>query len=128
VAVYESPSPVSRGLAEEALTAALAGREHTAEPNVVLVGLALYDSDRAFVEQWCLRVARESLDLGLVATASLCLGHLARRFGRLEVESVSLVRQLALRPDLDSRAADALDDVTFFLTDPLTATDTTRGP
>lgn len=106
------------GLADEALTAALEGTDQALEPSSVLVGLALYDDDRVFVERWCCRVARDSADLWLVATASLCLGHLARRFGYLEPQSVVLVRQLAERPDLDGRVLSALDDVTFFLEEP----------
>ncbi|MBL7623593.1 hypothetical protein I7331_30940 [Frankia sp. AgB1.8] len=115
---------MSHVLAAEALTAALAHRLHTLEPNAVLVGLALHDGDAVFVERWCRRIARESADLRLVATASLCLGHVARRFGDLEPASVALVRQLAERPDLDSRVLTALDDVTFFIADPPDS----RGP
>ncbi|WP_244298682.1 hypothetical protein [Micromonospora cremea] len=50
---YENPPLVSHGLADEALTAALEGRDQALEPNSVLVGLALYDDDRLFVERWC---------------------------------------------------------------------------
>lgn len=103
------------GLADEALTAALEGRKQALSPNSVLVGLALQDHDRVFVERWCNRIAHDSADLWLVATASLCLGHLARRFGHLEPESIRLVHQLAERTDLDGRVFSALDDVTFFL-------------
>lgn len=113
--VYENPPLVPHGLADEVLTAALEGRDQALEPNSVLVGLALFDDDRVFVERWCNRVAHESADLWLVATASLCLGHLARRFGYLEPQSVVLVRQLAQRTDLDGRVFSALDDVAFFL-------------
>ncbi|MEU6204465.1 hypothetical protein ABZ814_12865 [Micromonospora musae] len=113
--VYENPQLVPHGLANEALAAALEGRDQMLSANSVLVGLALYDDDRVFVERWCKRIAHESVDLRLVATASLCLGHLARRFGCLEPESVMLVRQLAERTDLDGRVFSALDDVTFCL-------------
>jgi hypothetical protein len=115
VGVYENPPLVSHDVADDALTVALGDGDQALEPNSVLVGLALYDDDRVFVERWCYRVARESVDLGFVATAALCLGHLARRFGHLEPRSVMLVRQLVQRPDLDSRVLSALDDVTFFL-------------
>ncbi|MCO1593793.1 hypothetical protein M8C17_01285 [Micromonospora sp. RHAY321] len=113
--IYENPPLAPHGQADEALTAALEGRNQALSPNSVLVGLALYDDDRIFVEGWCNRIAHESTDLWLVATASLCLGHLARRFGYLEPESVMLVRRLAERTDLDGRVFSALDDVTFFL-------------
>ncbi|MEU1889454.1 hypothetical protein ABZ491_28715 [Micromonospora rifamycinica] len=113
--IYEDPPLVSHGLADEVLTAALEGRDQPLSPNSVLVGLALHDDDRLFVERWCYRIAQDCADLWLVATASLCLGHLARRFGYLEPASVVLVRQLAERTDLDGRVFSALEDVTFFL-------------
>jgi hypothetical protein len=119
VDVYENPPLVSHAVANEVLMASLAGAGPAFEPNSVLVGLALYDDDRVFVERWCRRVADESSDLWLIATASLCLGHLARRFGYLEPHSVTLVRRLAERPDLDGRVFSALDDVTSFLEQPL---------
>ncbi|MGW4089266.1 hypothetical protein [Nocardia sp. NPDC004750] len=51
--------------------------------------------------------------------AGLCLGHTARRFGRLSDESVALARSLAARAevdpsDVDGRALDGFDDVRSF--------------
>jgi hypothetical protein len=112
---YEQPPLVTHSVADDVLGTTLAGAEPTMEPNAVLIGLALADEDRSFVERWCLRVARESADPALIATAALCLGHLARRFGVLERESVELVRHLAARSDLDSRVLSANEDVDFFL-------------
>jgi len=61
--IYEDPPLVPHGLADEALTAALEGREQALSPNSVLVGLALQDHDRVFVERWCNRIAHDSADL-----------------------------------------------------------------
>ena len=77
--------------------------------------MALYDSDRDFIEHWCQRIAQNSRDLALVATAALCLGHTARRFRTLSDESIALVFELARRTDLDGRVLDALDDVQHYL-------------
>jgi hypothetical protein len=49
-----------------------------------------------------------------------CLGHAARRFGRLSAESRALVESLAARAeadpsDVDGRALTGLDDVRSFL-------------
>ena len=76
---------------------------------------SLHDDDRNFVERWCRRIAADSHDPSLVATASLALGHLARRFGSLDPESVALVERLATDPSLDDRVLSALDDATLFL-------------
>ncbi|MCX5000341.1 hypothetical protein [Streptomyces longwoodensis] len=56
----------------------------------------------------------------LLGLAALCLGHNARRFGRLGDEALALVRSLAARAeadpqDVDGRALDGLDDVRSFL-------------
>ncbi|MGM0349426.1 hypothetical protein [Streptomyces sp. Adlamb9] len=69
------------------------------------------------VFQGILRGAGSSPLLGL---AGLCLGHTARRFGRLGDESLALVRALAARAeadpaDVDGRALDGYDDVRSFL-------------
>lgn len=108
---------MSHAAADAALGAALAGRPPAHEPNAVLVGLALYDEDRVFVEAWCRRVAEESRDRVLVGTAALGLGHLARRFRELEPGSVMLVERLAERRDVDGRVFSALDDITLFVAD-----------
>lgn len=115
--IYENPALLPHGEATQALEAALQSTDTGHDPNSVLVALGLYDDDRLFVERWCRRIVRDSSDLWLVATASLCLGHVARRFRALEPESIAVVRELVGRTDLDGRVRDALEDVTFFLAD-----------
>jgi hypothetical protein len=56
----------------------------------------------------------------LLGLAGLCLGHTARRFGRLGDEAIALAVSLAARAeadpsDVDARAQDGYDDVTSFL-------------
>lgn len=115
VDVFEDPPLPSHSDASVVLEAALRSGETPGDPHAVLVGLALADEDRPFVERWCQRIARHCDDPSLVATAALCLGHLARRFSVLDPDSVALVHRLARRTDLDGRTRDALDDVTHFL-------------
>lgn len=112
---YENPPLVTHPVADKVLATALTGGQSALEPDGVLVGLALYDGERAYVEQWCRRVAQDSQQPALVATAALCLGHLARRFRTLEPASVQLVERLATRSDLDGRVLSALDDVTTYM-------------
>lgn len=112
---YENPPLVTHPVADEVLATALTAGQPALEPTGVLVGLALYDGDRAYVEQWCRRVAQDSQQPTLVATVALCLGHLARRFRTLEPASVRLVERLATHGDLDGRVLSALDDVTTYM-------------
>jgi hypothetical protein len=56
----------------------------------------------------------------LLGLAGLCLGHIARRFGRLSDEALALAKSLATRAevdpaDVDGRALDGYDDIRSFL-------------
>ncbi|MFJ8028293.1 hypothetical protein [Streptomyces sp. NPDC096311] len=102
------------------LERALGDRAQQPEAAGVLVGSALNDDEREFVEHWCVQVGTRAVSgsprLGL---AGLCLGHTARRFGRLGDEAVALACSLAARAevdasDVDGRALDGLDDVRSF--------------
>ena len=53
---YDDPARRSHAEATEVLEAALAGAEPAEDPNAVLIGLALHDDDRSFVEEWCRRI------------------------------------------------------------------------
>ncbi|WP_327673816.1 hypothetical protein [Kitasatospora sp. NBC_00458] len=92
-----------------------------AGPGEPLVGIALADEDRAFVERCCLEVGTRAVaGSGLLGLAGLCLGHTARRFGRLDDRSVALAEALAARAeadpaDVDGRALDGLGDIRFHL-------------
>src|SRR4051794_17928122 len=63
-----------------------------------LVGSALDDDDRDFVEHWCMQVGtRAPSGCFLLGLAALCLGHTARRFGYLTDDAIALARSLAER-------------------------------
>jgi hypothetical protein len=117
--VFEQPPHVDHKLASRILRAALAGEVTDPPANEVLVGLAMFDSDRGFVEDWCVRIGRSAPDLWLRGLASLCVAsHLARRFGVVSEEAVSLVRELAVNNEMraiNPQVLDALDDLEQFV-------------
>lgn len=115
-----NPTAQDRDSASSVLEGALHDAALENEAADVLVGLALHDADRAFVEGWCIKLGR-ALAPGspLPGLAALCVGHLARRFGQVSDEAASLVVDLANRSkadpaDVDVRAQDGMDDVVFF--------------
>ena len=118
---FENPPALPHDLVAEAVERALADRVHEPEAADVLVGSALNDDDREFVEHWCVEVGTRAVSGSpLLGLAGLCLGHTARRFGRLSDEAVALVKSLAKRAeadptDVDGRACDGFDDVRSFL-------------
>jgi hypothetical protein len=105
----------------ETLEGALRDRTAENEAASVLVGSALNDDDVEFVEHWCVQVGTRAVPGSpLLGLAGLCLGHTARRFGRLSDEALALVKSLAARAeadpsDVDGRALDGYDDVRSFL-------------
>lgn len=118
---FENPPALSHDVVVEALERALRDRVHESEAATVLVGSALNDDDREFVEHWCVRVGTRAVPGSpLLGLAGLCLGHTARRFGRLSDEALALGQSLAARAeadpaDVDGRALDGLDDIRSFL-------------
>ncbi|MEU4351884.1 hypothetical protein [Streptomyces sp. NPDC023838] len=118
---FENPPALPHEVAAEALERALRDRSHEFEAASVLVGSALNDDDREFVEHWCMEVGTRAISGSpLLGLAGLCLGHTARRFGRLSGEALALVESLASRAeadpsDVDGRALDGFDDVRSFL-------------
>ncbi len=116
---YEEPPLLGHDVAETALAAALRGEGGEPDAGSVLVGLAMFDEDRAFVERWCVRIASEAPDRRLRGLAVLCIGtHLARRFGEVGGDAVAVVRELAADPEMrkaDGRVSDAAEDLDRFL-------------
>ncbi|WP_259316314.1 hypothetical protein [Kitasatospora xanthocidica] len=120
---FENPPALPHDVVAETLERALRDRSARAEGEAagVLVGTALHDDDARFVEHWCVRVGtRAAPGSPLLGLAGLCLGHAARRFGRLGEEAVALSGALAARAeadpsDVDGRALDGYDDVRSFL-------------
>ncbi|MFF4247472.1 hypothetical protein ACFYY2_23820 [Streptomyces sp. NPDC001822] len=118
---FENPPALPHEVVVETLERALRDPSHEGEAADALVGIALNDDDREFVEHWCMEVGTRAVSgsplLGLVG---LCLGHIARRFGRLGDDALALARSLAMRAeadpaDVDGRALDGYDDVRSFL-------------
>jgi hypothetical protein len=111
---YEEPPHLEPEEAQAILAAGI-GETDTDEASAVLIGLALFDDDRAFVEHWCVRLGREARDPRLRGSAALAAGHHARRFQTLEPETWEMVEAVAADPEVDSRKYDALDDIRQFL-------------
>lgn len=105
----------------ETLERALRDRSAEGKAAEVLVGSALHDNDAEFVEHWCVQVGtRAASGSPLLGLAGLCLGHTARRFGRLSDGALALAQSLATRAetdptDVDGRAVNGFDDVLSFL-------------
>jgi len=118
---FENPSVLPREAVVEVLERALRDRSAEGEAASVLVGTALNDDDQVFVERWCVEVGTRAVPGSpLLGLAGLCLGHAARRFGRLGEGALVLAESLAARAeadpsDVDGRALDGYDDVRSFL-------------
>jgi hypothetical protein len=118
---FENPPALPHEVVVETLERALRDRAAEAEAARVLVGSALNDDDGEFVEHWCVQAGTRAVPGSpLLGLAGLCLGHTARRFGRLSDEALALVKSLAERAeadpsDVDGRAVDGYDDVRDFL-------------
>jgi hypothetical protein len=118
---FENPPALPHEVVAETLERALRDRSQEGEAADALVGSALNDDDREFVEHWCVQVGtRAEPGSPLLGLAGLCLGHTARRFGHLSDEALALAESLAARAeadptDVDGRALDGSDDIRSFL-------------
>jgi hypothetical protein len=118
---FENPPALPHDVVLEALERAFSDNSGEAAAAHALVGIALNDDDRAFIERCCLEVgARAGAGSPLLGLAGLCLGHAARRFGQLSDQAVALAESLATRAgadpsDVDGRALDGLDDIRSYL-------------
>ncbi|MGW8760901.1 hypothetical protein ACWGN5_00200 [Streptomyces sp. NPDC055815] len=118
---FENPPALPHDVVVETLERALCDRSAEGEAADVLVGAALNDDDAEFVEHWCVQVGTRAVSGSpLLGLAGLCLGHTARRFGRLSDEALALAQSLSTRAetdpaDVDGRAVDGYDDVRSFL-------------
>jgi hypothetical protein len=117
---FKNPPALPHEVVVETLERALRDRSQEGEAASALVGSALNDDDREFVEHWCVQVGTRAVPGSpLLGLAGLCLGHTARRFGRLSDEALALAKSLATRAeadpaDVDGRALDGYDDIRSF--------------
>lgn len=118
---FENPPALPHEVVVEVLERALRDRSAEGEAASVLVGSALNDDDREFVEHWCMEVGTRAVPGSpLLGLAGLCLGHTARRFGHLSDKALALAESLSVRAeadpsDVDGRALDGFDDIRSFL-------------
>lgn len=118
---FENPPALPHQAALEAVERALGDRCGAAAAADALVGIALNDGDREFIERCCLQVgARAKAGSPLLGLAGLCLGHAARRFGHISDQAVALAESLAARAqadpsDVDGRALGGLDDIRWYI-------------
>ncbi|MFD9484109.1 hypothetical protein [Streptomyces sp. NPDC059991] len=118
---FENPPALPHEVVAQTLERALLDRSAEGEAASVLVGSALNDDDAEFVEHWCVQIGTRAVPGSpLLGLAGLCLGHAARRFGRLSDEALALAQALATRAEadptaVDGRALDGYDDIRSFL-------------
>jgi hypothetical protein len=80
-----------------------------------LLSAAYYDPDWRWVQNLCLRFLSNP-DNGIRSNATMCLGHLARIHGQLDIEIVMpRLRELLSDPSIAPSAEDALEDIKLFL-------------
>ncbi len=104
---FQNPPASAHAVVIETLERALRDRSHEAEAATVLVGSALNDDDADFVEHWCVQVGTRAVQGSpLLGLAGLCLGHTARRFGRLSRDALSLAESLAVRAEMNPSDVD----------------------
>lgn len=118
---FVNPPALPHPVVVDALERGIRDRAAEVSAANALVGIALNDDDREFIESCCLEVGtRAATGNPLLGLAGLCLGHAARRFGRLSDQAIAMVESLAARAeadpsDVDGRALDGRDDVRWYL-------------
>jgi uncharacterized protein YbjT (DUF2867 family) len=108
---YEPIDPMSR----EAVDAALR-RAKPEELLRVVLAVALHSEDPAWATEVCLRLARHQ-HFNVRGNAILGLGHLARRFGRLDLVARTVIEEGLRDSDgyVRDQAESAADDAQYFL-------------
>ena len=84
---------------------------------VIVIGIVLHHHDHAFAERFCVELADHESD-NVRGNAILGFGHLARRFGELNIAIVKPVIEAALVDKSEyvrGQAWAAADDITHFL-------------
>ncbi len=101
---------------QQAVEAALE-RDDPVELMDLILEVALDGADREFAENCCVRLARHR-NPNVRGNAVLGLGHLARRFGRLDGHRVKRLVEIALRERSEyvrAQARSAVEDLATFL-------------
>ena len=107
---YQEVIPINR---DQALLIFQEGAEN--EICEALIQLAFYDPDLEWVQKQCLHYLDDQRG-DVRSTALLCIGHLARIHGRLDIDKVlPIVYKLTKDPEIGGRAEDALDDIQVFI-------------
>ncbi|QXI04079.1 MULTISPECIES: hypothetical protein [Pseudomonas] len=87
------------------------------DANVIaaLVSIGLNETDRNWAQDICLKHLTSKTE-AIVAAAATALGHIARRHGEVDTETVFLALESARRthPSLQGIIEDALDDIDVF--------------
>jgi hypothetical protein len=87
------------------------------DANVIaaLVSIGLNDSDRKWAQDICLKHLTSKTE-AIVAAAATALGHIARRHGELDTETVfaALESVKRMHPSLQGIIEDTLDDIDVF--------------
>jgi hypothetical protein len=114
---YEEPPYLSRDEADRVLSSALDGQATSPDANSVLVGLAMFDADRAFVESWCIASPTWRRIYGLAVSPASVSVPISRRFGAVSERAAETVHRLAADPQMRSinpQVLDARDDLLRF--------------
>ena len=106
----------SRLMTQHAIEAALE-RDDPVELMDLILEIAIDGADREFAESCCVQLARHR-NPNVRGNAVLGLGHLARRFGRLDGHRVKRVVEIALHERSEfvrAQARSAVEDLATFL-------------
>jgi hypothetical protein len=107
---YENIPKLQRDKAEKLLQQGNLSQKQSA-----LLSLALYDLDWKWVQEKCLNYIVDR-DEGLLITAIVCLGHVARIHRTIDQSKVLPVLQDLLNEnDFKGYASDAIDDISVFV-------------
>jgi hypothetical protein len=109
---YETIEPIGREQAERLLA-----KDNAEVICRTLVRVAMFDSDRRWVQSQCSRFAGHK-DSSVRGVAATCLGHLARIHKAIdEDEVIPVVRQLLAdsNPQVRAIAEDTISDFSIFL-------------
>lgn len=102
---YEEAEPISRAAAQKTLASGEPKRVSEA-----LIAIALHDPDRRWAQETAVAFLSDP-DPEIRGAAATCLGHLARRYGRVDVPAIDALRALVTDPNVGGRAEDALEDI-----------------